>query len=677
MKYILARFQPVSQQRLRGIGRPLDQHPEFPALARGEVVRRSSRAELQPLQSSCGSSSALLESAANGVELNPGQAQLVRELATSGTRVQLAIAPAGSGKTTAMRVLARAWSDSGGNVVGLAPSAVAAAGLREQIGVRCDTLGKLIWSLNMCAAATGTVPAAPPHDFALLPAWVRGIDAGTLVIIDEAGMADTIGLAHAVQYILSRGASVRMIGDDQQLAAIAAGGVPRDIAEVRGVVTLSQLVRFHGPAEGAATLALRAGDPAVLGFYLERGRVHVGDQATAAETAYTAWRADRLAGRDAVMLAPTRELVAELNARARADRLLARPGSVPGREVDLADGNRASAGDLLISRRNDRTLPITATDWVKNGDRWTVRKVHRSGAVDVTHTDTRRRVTLPADYVREDTELGYAATVHGAQGITADVCHTVATGQENRQLLYVALTRGRAANHVYLAVAGDGDPHSVITPAAVRPPTATDILTGILGRDGSQRSAATTARELADPATRLHQAAARYRDALSFAAETELGHGGLALLDSAAEQLLNGLSRAPAWPTLRAHLALLAVDGRDPAAALQQAAARELGSAADPAAVLDWRLDPAGGPGRPAGPLPWLPAIPPALAAGATTPTFRRSTGAAGDAVRAGDLVDRQGLPGHPRQGRPGVVLGALGSDRPAGPGPRHLDRGR
>ena len=39
---------------------------------------------------------AVLESVANGVELNPGQARLVRDLATSGARVQLALAPAGA-----------------------------------------------------------------------------------------------------------------------------------------------------------------------------------------------------------------------------------------------------------------------------------------------------------------------------------------------------------------------------------------------------------------------------------------------------------------------------------------------------------------------------------------------------------------------------------------------------
>lgn len=91
---------------------------------------------------------ALLESAANGVSLDAGQAQLVRAMCTSGARLQLAIAPAGAGKTTAVRTLARAWSDSGGQVVGLAPSAAAAAQLRDHTGVPADTLAKLTWSIH-------------------------------------------------------------------------------------------------------------------------------------------------------------------------------------------------------------------------------------------------------------------------------------------------------------------------------------------------------------------------------------------------------------------------------------------------------------------------------------------------------------------------------------------------
>jgi conjugative relaxase-like TrwC/TraI family protein len=543
---------------------------------------------------------ALAESAANRLELNPAQAQMVRELATSRARVQVAIAPAGSGKTTAMRVLARAWIDSGGDVLGLAPSARAAAELRHAIQTRSDTLAKLTHSL-----ATG-----------VMPHWVRAIGPHTLVIIDEAGMAGTADLAHTVDYVVSRGGSVRLVGDDQQLASIAAGGVLRDIADQVGVVTLSELQRFTDRAEAAATLALRQGDSAGLGFYLDDGRVHVGDQTTVTDQVYQAWTADRAHGLDSVMLAPTRELVATLNARARADRLTA-AGTPAGREVLLADGNHASAGDVIITRLNNRHLPISDTDWVKNGDRWTVRAVRRSGAILAVHTDTGRTVTLPGDYVGEHTELGYAATVHGAQGITADTCHTLASGEESRQLFYVAMTRGRAANHVYLVTASDGDPHNIVKPEAVFPPTATDILTAILERDQAQQSAASTARQLADPATLLHDAAARYHDALGFAAEQVLGPDTLTALDQAADQLRPGLTAAPAYPTLRSHLALLAVDGTSPIDLLRAVAgsdARELDTALDPAAVCDWRLHPDRSH-SPTGPQPWLPAVPAALAA--------------------------------------------------------------
>ena len=75
------------------------------------------------------------------------------------------------------------------------------------------------------------------------------------------------------------------------------------------------------PPKHAASLALREGDPTALDFYLDHGRVHVGDIATTTEDAFTAWVPDRSAGLDAIMLAPTRELVAELNRRARDHRL--------------------------------------------------------------------------------------------------------------------------------------------------------------------------------------------------------------------------------------------------------------------------------------------------------------------------------------------------------------------
>ena len=101
------------------------------------------------------------------------------------------------------------------------------------------------------------------------------------------------------------------------------------------------------------------------------------------------------------MLAPTRELVAELNARARTDRLARRDGRHAAAEVALADGTRASAGDVIITRRNDRRLTLTATDWVKNGDRWTVDRGPRRRRARRAAPRPRPPVTLPADYVAE------------------------------------------------------------------------------------------------------------------------------------------------------------------------------------------------------------------------------------------------------------------------------------
>ncbi|MBA2694640.1 MAG: AAA family ATPase, partial [Actinobacteria bacterium] len=538
---------------------------------------------------------ALLEQVANGVALNAGQAALVRGMATSGARVQLAIAPAGSGKTTAMRALARAWESSGGTVVGLAPSASAAAVLREAAGTQADTLAKLVWHLD--------------HGPEQMPRWAQDIDEQSLVVVDEAGMVDTLSLDKAVQFITSRGASVRLVGDDQQLAAVGAGGVLRDIRATHGALHLSELMRFTGAAEGAASLELREGRPSALGFYLDAGRVHVGDLATMTEEVFGAWSADRAQGRDAIMLAPTRELVAQLNHRARDHRLQGAPR--PGGEVALSDGNRACVGDVVITRRNDRRLQTARTDWVKNGDRWTVLDTGGDGALVVQHTHTHRKIVLPADYVTASVELGYASTVHTAQGVSVDVTHGLATGNESRQQLYTMMTRGRDANHVYLEVVGDGDEHNTVKPATVHPRTATDLLEAILARDDAPASASTMLRDLGDPAALLGQGCARYVDALYTAAATTVGTENLARLDKAADHLVPDMTQAPAWPTLRAHLTLTAADGQEPVQVLRDAVtAREIDTAADPAAVLDWRLDDTGMRNTAPGPLPWVPGIP-------------------------------------------------------------------
>ena len=538
---------------------------------------------------------ALLASTARGVTLNAGQVGLVRAMATSGCRVQLGLAAAGSGKTTALAVLAGAWRESGGTVLGLAPSAVAALVLGEQIGASA-TLAKVAYDLH--------------HH----PSNVAGlIGADTLLIVDEAGMADTPTLATVVSYAVGRGASVRLIGDDQQLAAVGAGGVLRDIADLHGAVHLTEILRFEDSAEAAASLALREGRLEALGFYLDQDRIHPGSDETILRDALAGWIADRATGVESVMLAGTRDQVATLNRWARDHRLTSPDNAATaGRMVSLSDGNLGSAGDVIVTRQNNRRLAVSATDWVKNGDRWTITAVEGSGGVRAVHRDTGLHITLPAGYVAEHVELGYAVTVHGAQGITVDTTHTVLSGAESRQQMYVAMSRGRHANHAYVQVVdSDGGENAPIHPATLRPVTPVDVLEQILARDGSSRSVTTEARHAADPYTRLGHAAARYSDALTVAIET-LHHDAVAELDEGADRVVDGLTACPAWPTLRAHLLHHAANNESSPLEVLRAAVevRELATAADPAAVLTWRIPDPAGPG----PLPWLPPIPSTVA---------------------------------------------------------------
>ncbi|MGV7852311.1 hypothetical protein PJM29_29505, partial [Mycobacterium kansasii] len=137
---------------------------------------------------------------------------------------------------------------------------------------------------------------------------------------------------------------------------------------------------------------LREGDPAGLAFYADHSRIHVGSGDTIIDAAYSRWAADTAAGHDSAMLAPTNDVVAELNERARADRLDALAAdpthtatAAQLREANLADGLRASSGDIVATRRNKRALRLAGgRDFVRNGQRWRVETVKYDGSLAVS-----------------------------------------------------------------------------------------------------------------------------------------------------------------------------------------------------------------------------------------------------------------------------------------------------
>jgi hypothetical protein len=310
---------------------------------------------------------------------------------------------------------------------------------------------------------------------------------GQLVIIDEATLAGTLTLDRLTALAATAGAKVLLVGDWAQLQSVDAGGAFTLLASARpDTPELTEVHRFTNEWEKTASLDLRFGRADVISTYVLKERVREGTTDEMMDAAYLAWAADVGEGRSSILVAEATETVKYLNRRARADRIVADPvGDV---EVNLADGTQASEGDLIITRHNDRRLRTLRGGWVRNGDRWRVTRVHKDGSMQVQRIgpDSGGSVILPASYVAEHVDLGYAVTAHRAQGITVDTSHVVVSGSTTRENFYVSMTRGRESNIAYVALDRPDEGHAPPEPDEVNAHT---VLYGVLQHSGSELSA--------------------------------------------------------------------------------------------------------------------------------------------------------------------------------------------
>ena len=435
--------------------------------------------------------------AAHPHDLDASQVELARRFATGGHRVEVGIGPAGTGKTTSMRVFARAVESAGGRVLALAPTAVASTVLAGEIDIEADTAHKLLQVYR--------------DGGDLVNSDAFRIDDKTILLIDEAGMADTPLLADVLRLAEQKGASIRLLGDPAQLAAVQAGGALRLIERTVGATYLDQVHRFVDGAEADATLLMRVGDPQALDFYLERDRTRGGTRETMLENIYAEWSNDTTAGKLSVMVAGTNDEVSALSARARMDRI--QSGQVQAAGVLLHDGNRAGVGDRVVTRQNDRMLRSNrGKDFVANGDLWVVKARGRDGSLKVKSARHGGTLILPAKYVSEHVELGYAATINRVQGMTVDTSHILVSGDSTtREQLYVAATRGREGNRLYTVV------EELIEVDAHLPDSGKDsilaALQSVLRREGAELSATESIEDELANASSLARLVPSYEDA--------------------------------------------------------------------------------------------------------------------------------------------------------------------
>jgi conjugative relaxase-like TrwC/TraI family protein len=442
--------------------------------------------------------------------LSGDQVLAVEHIATSGRSLDVLVGPAGTGKSVTMAALRSLWETTygPGSVTGLAPSAAAAEVLATELGIPTENTAMWLtrWrQIPDLVARRQRLASSPPslarqHHLDRLDTAIaaRHPRPASLIIIDEASLAGTLALDELVTAATTAGAKILLVGDPAQLPAVEAGGSFRLLVDTLGDLTaqLSQVHRFTHDWEATASLALRQGNSDAIPTYQSRDRISHGQRDQVLDALYRAWKADIDAGRLSLMIAPDRATVNELNQRARAERVTA--GTVTGEGARLADGQTAGVGDVVVTRRNDRRLSNQGV-WVKNGDRWTVTAVHRNGRVRLQQAQGGGEVVLPRRYVAQHIELGYAITAHQAQGRTVDTAHSYITLTTTRQILYIAASRGRHGNHLYVDTHYDPDPDTGHdNPTAHQDPA--EVLRTVLATDGTEPTAHETLRRLYDHA---------------------------------------------------------------------------------------------------------------------------------------------------------------------------------
>ena len=356
----------------------------------------------------------------NANVLDSGQRSVLDGVCSSPDRVVCVVGLAGAGKTTALAAVADALRSEGLVAFGAAPSGIAAEHLAQETGLASGTLHRLVAD----AKRNGGLPRR------------------SVLIVDEAGMADTRTLTQVLAEVERADARVVLVGDPEQLPAVGAGGLFAAIVGRYGAIRLTENRRQLDEHERRALAELRVGESRTyISQAASRGRLVVTDGPAEAKAQIVAdwWRA---AG-TGVMIAYHRVDVADLNAAAHT--LMDEQGRLGSDRLLLPSGIEFATGDRIICGRNDRRLRVV------NGTAGTIARLDPQKRELVLRTDSGREITLSAGYLDVGhARHGYALTGHKTQGLTVDDAFVLAVGEGSlKEWGYVALSRARYSTRLY------------------------------------------------------------------------------------------------------------------------------------------------------------------------------------------------------------------------------------
>ncbi len=357
--------------------------------------------------------------------LSDEQEEMVRRAATSTDRVVVVVGAAGAGKTTATAALGRTLRAAGIPVLGAAPSGAAAETLRDETGISSMTLHRLLDDIRR----------------------EGGLLRRSVVIVDEAGMAETRILAPLLAEVERADAKLVLIGDPHQLPAVGAGGLLEAIAKRVGTIELHENRRQHDAIERQALAAVRSGSGRDWLAYAEREeRLVVGPDPLATRSRLLAdwWSHAQHDPAGNVMITLRRRDVADLNTLGRL--LMEHAGRLGDERLTTGAGVELARGDRVVCLRNSDGLGV------RNGTRGTVELIDAGARTVGIRTDRGDQVRLSTRYLEAGhVRHAYALTGHAGQGATVERAFVL--GRDEGQLRewgYVALSRARDTTKLYV-----------------------------------------------------------------------------------------------------------------------------------------------------------------------------------------------------------------------------------
>jgi conjugative relaxase-like TrwC/TraI family protein len=348
--------------------------------------------------------------------------------------ISVLVGPAGTGKGVVLSTAARAWQLEGTEVIGTSVAGATAQRLQTDASLdRSYSADELNYGIQQ-----GRIRIGP----------------NTVIVFDEAAMADHERIAPLVKLTAERGAKPLLVGDAAQLSSIGPGGL---FAALEGRVPTAELTEVHRANhewERNAWQQIRAGEPGpALAQYQAHDRLHIHDtRAEAAEAMVQNWDETRKSlpdGRAAMITDASNMERDQMNAMAQERRVQA--GELGAHQVELPGkpyGLRA--GDEIIFTAK---FPVAGEQRIKNGITGTVIDAsRREDKVTIKTNEHEPREVLLDTSKFNELSLSYAVHINKGQGITAETSGILIGGwQTDKEHAYVTVSRAREQTQIYVS----------------------------------------------------------------------------------------------------------------------------------------------------------------------------------------------------------------------------------